>query len=143
MINSARKYARLNGSGAPSLIKPKRIVKQMFEIKEKQFLMFFQDQSIVTQSSYQVDKNGLPILYMRDQKTKLWKKFEENFPNGMKKTSFMDRLANCSNIKYQDDMGGLCLTCNEYGYTPFESLIAIVYNTFLQKDQLVSKVFDK
>jgi hypothetical protein len=110
----------------------------MSEIKEKQFLMFFQDRSIVTQSSYQVDKNGLPILYMRDQKIKLWKKFEETFPNGMKKTSFLGRLANCNNIKYRDDMGGLCLTCNEYGYTPFESLIAIAHNTFLQKDQLVS-----
>ncbi|GBC15681.2 hypothetical protein GLOIN_2v1767205 [Rhizophagus irregularis DAOM 181602=DAOM 197198] len=81
IINSARKYARLNGPGAPSLIKPKRTVKQMSEIKEKQFLMFFQDRSIVTQSSYQVDKNGSPILYMRDQKIKLWKKFEETFPN--------------------------------------------------------------
>ena len=29
----------------------------MSEVKEKEFLMFFQDQSIVTQSSYQVDKN--------------------------------------------------------------------------------------
>ncbi|GET51064.1 hypothetical protein GLOIN_2v1767205 [Rhizophagus irregularis DAOM 181602=DAOM 197198] len=135
-INSARKHARLNGPGAPSLIKPRRIVKQMSEIKEKQFLIFFQDRSIVAQSSYKVDKNGLPILYMRDQKTKLWKKFEETFPNGMKKTSFMGRLANCSNIKYRDDMGGLCLTCNEYGYTPFESLIAIARNTFSQKDQL-------
>ncbi len=113
----------------------------MSEVKEKQFLMFFQDRSIVTQSSYQVDKNGLPILYMRDQKSKLWKKFEETFPNGMKKTSFMGRLANCNNIKYRDDMGGLCLTCNDYGYAPFESLIAIAHNTFLQKDQLVSKKY--
>jgi hypothetical protein len=134
----ARKHARLNGPGAPSLIKPKRTIKQMSEIKEKQFLMFFQDRSIVTQSSYQVDKNGSPILYMRDQKIKLWKKFEETFPNGMKKTSFMGRLANCNNIKYRDDMGGLCLICNEYGYIPFESLIAIARNTFLQKEQLVS-----
>uniref|UniRef100_U9TU29 Uncharacterized protein n=1 Tax=Rhizophagus irregularis (strain DAOM 181602 / DAOM 197198 / MUCL 43194) TaxID=747089 RepID=U9TU29_RHIID len=83
-----------------------------------------------------VDKNGSPILYMRDQKIKLWKKFEETFPNGMKKTSFLGRLANCNNIKYRNDMGGLCLTCNEYGYTPFESLIAIAHNTFSQKDQL-------
>jgi len=116
----------------------------MSEIKERQFLIFFQDRSVVAQSSYQVDKNGSPILYMRDQKIKLWKKFEETFPNGMKKTSFMGRLANCSNIKYRDDMGGLCLTCNEYGYTPFESLTAIARNTFLQKEQLVSGIyFDK
>ncbi|CAB5190547.1 unnamed protein product [Rhizophagus irregularis] len=89
IINSARKHARFNGPGAPSLIKPKRIVKWMSEIKERQFLIFFQDRSVVAQSSYQVDKNGSPILYMRDQKIKLWKKFEETFPNGMKKTSFM------------------------------------------------------
>ncbi|GET04425.1 hypothetical protein GLOIN_2v1767205 [Rhizophagus clarus] len=54
----------------------------------------------------------------------------------MKKTSFMGRLANCSNIKYWDDMDGLCLTYNDYGYTSFESLIAIAHNTFWQKDQL-------
>jgi hypothetical protein len=34
-------------------------------------------------------------------------------------------------------MGGLCLTCNDYGYTPFDSLTAIAHNTFSQKDQLV------
>ncbi|RIA96800.1 hypothetical protein C1645_753999 [Glomus cerebriforme] len=38
----------------------------------------------------------------------------------------MGRLANCSNIKYWDDMGGLCLTCSKYGYTPFESLTAFI-----------------
>ena len=127
--------------GALSLIKLKKTVKQMSEVKEKQFLIFFQDQSIVIQSSYRVDKNGLPILYMHDQKIKLWKKFEETFPNGMKKTSFMSRLANCNNIKYRDDLSRLYLTCNDYGYTPFESLIAIAHNTFLQKDQLVSKKY--
>ncbi len=57
--------------GALSLIKLKKTVKQMSEVKEKQFLIFFQDQSIVIQSSYRVDKNGLPILYMHDQKIKL------------------------------------------------------------------------
>ncbi|PKY34156.1 hypothetical protein RhiirB3_453599 [Rhizophagus irregularis] len=101
IVNFARKHARLYGPGVPTLVKTKRTVK-------------------LTQSSYRVDKNGLPILYMRDQKIKLWKKFEETFPNGMKKTSFMGRLANCSNIKYRDDIGGLCLTCNDYGYIPFE-----------------------
>ncbi|CAB5374443.1 unnamed protein product [Rhizophagus irregularis] len=112
IINSARKHARLNGPGAPSLIKPKKFVKRMSEIKERQFLVFFQDRSVVAQSSYQ--------------------------------TSFMGRLANCSNIKYRDAMGGLCLTCNEYSYTPFESLTAIARNTFLQKEQLVSGIyFDK
>ncbi len=58
----------------------------------------------------------------------------------MKKTSFMSRLANCNNIKYRDDLSRLYLTCNDYGYTLFESLTAIAHNTFLQKDQLVSEI---
>ncbi len=57
----------------------------------------------------------------------------------MKKTSFMGWLINCSNIKYQDDISELCLTCNEYDYILFESLIAITCNTFSQKEKLISK----
>jgi hypothetical protein len=53
----------------------------------------------------------------------------------------MGQLANCSNIKYQDDISGFCLTCNEYSYTPFKSLTAIARNTFLQKEQLVSEIY--
>ena len=57
----------------------------------------------------------------------------------MKKISFMGWLANCSNIKYRDDMSELYLTCNDYGYSLFKSLTAIAHNTFSQKDQLVNK----
>jgi len=71
----------------------------MSEIKEKQFLAFFQDKNNVAQSSYQVDaKTGIPILYMQNQKESLWTKFNETYPNGMRRTSFMTRLANCSHI---------------------------------------------
>ena len=44
----------------------------MSEIKEKQFVEFFQDKSNISQSSYKVDpKTNLPIVYMRDQKQAL------------------------------------------------------------------------
>ncbi|PKC08808.1 hypothetical protein RhiirA5_399080 [Rhizophagus irregularis] len=96
-INSARKYARLNSPGAIAI-----------------------DKSNVTMSSYKVDsKTNLPILYLQDQKEALWTKFEEIYPNGMKKTSFIARLADCSHIKYQEDMGELCLICNDYGFEAF------------------------
>ena len=73
----------------------------MSEIKEKEFEIFFQDKSNVTMSSYKVDsRTNLPILYLQDQKKALWTKFEETYPNGMKKTSFMARLADCSHFKY-------------------------------------------
>jgi hypothetical protein len=54
-INKARKYARLNGPGAPPLQKTKRTVQRLTNIQEEQFLLFFQDRENVTMSSYKVD----------------------------------------------------------------------------------------
>ena len=114
----------------------------MSEIKEREFELFFQDKSNVTMSSYKVDpKTNLPILYLQDQKTALWTKFEETYPNGMKKTSFMARLADCKHLKYREDLGGLCLICNDYGFEAFQNLIAIARSTFNDKKVLVSYYF--
>ena len=90
-------------------------------------------------SSYKVDpKTGLPILYLRDQKCNLWEKFIETYPNGMKKTAFLARLNNCTNLKYREDLGGLCQTCNDYGFETFESLAALIHNSFEDKITVVS-----
>lgn len=75
---------------------------------------------------------------MKDQKLALWSKFEETYPNGMRKTAFMTRLANCTHIRYRSDLGGLCITCNDYGYDVFEDLLILAKQTFLQKELLVS-----
>ena len=110
----------------------------MAKIKEAQFLTFFQDKNNITQSSYQVDaKTGVPILYMQDQKEALWTKFNEQYPDGMQRTSFMTRLANCSHIQYREDLGGICIICNEYGYEVFENLLVLVHQIFT-KETLVS-----
>src|SRR6266498_40850 len=90
-------------------------------------------------SSYKVDpKTGLPILYLRDQKCDLWKKFIETYPNGMKKTAFLARLNNCTNLKYREDLGGLCQTCNDYGYKTFKNLENLIHNNFEIKNTMVS-----
>ncbi|PKY13181.1 hypothetical protein RhiirB3_465254 [Rhizophagus irregularis] len=143
-INLACKHARINGPGAPAIVKPKRKICRMSEIKEREFQLFFQDKSNVTMSSYKVDpKTNLPILYLQDQKKALWTKFEEIYPNGMKKTSFMARLADCSHLKYREDLGGLCLICNDYGFEAFQNLIAIARSTFNDKkvlDGVISRI---
>ena len=98
----------------------------MLEVKEKQFELFFTDKANVNMSSYKVDaKTQLPVLYLKDQKNALWEKFSAIYPDGMKRTSFMARLQN-SHFKYREDLGGLCLTCNDYGYQPLENLIELV-----------------
>ncbi|RIA84663.1 hypothetical protein C1645_831919, partial [Glomus cerebriforme] len=111
-INSACKYARLNGPGVMAIVKLKRKIHHMSEIKEREFELFFQD------------------------KKALWTKFEETYPNEMKKTSFMIRLADCSHIKYWEDLGGLCLICNDYRFEAFQDLIAIARSTFNDKKRL-------
>jgi hypothetical protein len=55
-------------------------------------------------SSYKVDNESqLPILYLQDQKSALWKKYSEMYPNGMSRISFMLRLQN-GRYKYRDDL---------------------------------------
>ncbi|RGB23381.1 hypothetical protein C1646_774582 [Rhizophagus diaphanus] len=50
----------------------------------------------------------------------------------MKSTSFMVHLQN-SQFKYQEDLRGLCLTCNDYEYQPIENLIELVNMNFSDK----------
>ena len=89
-------------------------------------------------SSYAVDKKmGLPLLYLKDNKQTLWEKFEATYPDGIKRTSFMARLANGRYV-YRQDLGGLCGICNDYGYEVFDSLIELVETNITQKVQKVS-----
>ncbi|RHZ88284.1 hypothetical protein Glove_24g22 [Diversispora epigaea] len=64
-----------------------------FVIEEQQFLWFFKIVLIFHK-----------VLIKLIQK----KKFEEMYPNGMKRTSFMTRLTNATYLKYRDDLGALC-----------------------------------
>lgn len=133
LITSARKFGRLNGPGGIALSKPIFKKKQMTEDKEKQFEAFFADKANVNMSSYKVDpRTNMPILYLTDQKSELWKKFSEQYPHGMKKTSFMTRLAD-GPFKYREDLGGLCSICNTYGYQVFEDMMTLVKSDIIDK----------
>ncbi|CAB4432326.1 unnamed protein product [Rhizophagus irregularis] len=97
----------------------------MSEVKEKEFQLFFADKANVNMSSYKMDvKTQLLVLYLKDQKSALWEKFSATYPDGMKRTSFMFCLQN-SRFKYREDLEELCITCNDYGYQPFENLIEL------------------
>ncbi|RHZ51364.1 hypothetical protein Glove_479g10 [Diversispora epigaea] len=122
-----------NGPGCKSIEKPIIIRKKIAEIKEREFELFFADKENINISSYHIDKKTqLPILYLKDQKSALWEKFSMKHPDEMKRTSFMARLQN-GQFKYRDDLGGLCLICNNYAYQPFENLIELVSNNVTDK----------
>ncbi|CAG8531406.1 10493_t:CDS:2, partial [Diversispora eburnea] len=99
LMNAARKYSRTNGPG-------------------------YKDN--VSMSSYKVhSKTNLSILYLKDNKEALWKKYEVTYPDGIKQTSFMAQLENGQYI-YRNDLGGLCSICNEYFYEVFDTLISLI-----------------
>ena len=92
------------------------------EVKDKEFEAFFSDKNNITMSSYHVDSNtNLPLLCLKDNKQALWQKFHATFPDGIKRTSFMARLAG-GHYVYRQDLGGLCNICNEYCYEIFDNL---------------------
>ena len=116
----------MNGPGCLPITRPIITRTKMSVVKNQHFEKFFSDRENVAMSSYKVDsKTNLPILYLKDQKEALWHKFSEIYPDGMKRTSFMARLAN-GPFKYREDLGGLCIICSEYGYQIFENLCALV-----------------
>ena len=93
---------------------------------KSQFETFFSDKANVTMSSYKIDpKTELPLLYLQDQKSSLWKRFSETYPNGMGRTTFMVKLQE-GPFKYRNDLGGLCSICAEYGYNVFSNIIKII-----------------
>ncbi|RGB22570.1 hypothetical protein C1646_775865 [Rhizophagus diaphanus] len=92
-VNIVRKHLRINGPGCSALEKPVIVYSKMSEVKEKEFQLFFADKANVNMSFYKMDaKIQLSVLYLKDQKSALWKKFSATYPDGMKHTSFMSRL---------------------------------------------------
>jgi len=44
-------------------------------------------------SSYKTDaKTGQPVVYLKNTKNVLWKKFKDSFSNGIKRTTFYTQL---------------------------------------------------
>ena len=93
---------------------------------EDQFEWFMSSKENVNLSSYKVDtKTGLPLKYLSGQKEALWEKFHKLYPEGMKRTAFLKRLWNGPFV-YQEDLGGLCSTCNPYRYDVFKELANLI-----------------
>ncbi|CAB4375625.1 unnamed protein product [Rhizophagus irregularis] len=119
-ILESRIHARTSiGYGAPTLVKPiihrQRFTPEMLE----QIDRFLNDKEFVNMSLYKTDtKTGKPIKYLQDTKKALWQRFSEEYPNGMRHTSFMTCLEGGQYV-YRENLGGLCSTCNDCGYMVF------------------------
>lgn len=115
-------HARVNGYGCPPLFKPPMRRHIITNEQEEQFEAFMADKANVNISSYKIhNKTGLPLLYLNNHKEALWQKFHVQYPNGIGRTTFFNKLHNGPFV-YREDLGGLCLTCNQYGFEMFHEL---------------------
>ncbi len=105
-----------------------------------QFEQFFTNKEIVNMSSYKTDTStGQPVLYLQDHKKALWERFSEQYPNGMRRTSFMTKLKG-GRFVYQENLGGLCSTCNENGYLVFGDINTLIAAHITDESTRVSKI---
>ncbi|RHZ51762.1 hypothetical protein Glove_470g6 [Diversispora epigaea] len=125
-ILESRKHARNEDYGAPILVKPV-INKQRFTPEMlKQIENFLNDKEFVNMSSYKTNiKTGKPILYLQDTKKALWERFSEEYPNGIRRTSFMTCLEGGQYV-YRENLGGLCSMCNNCGYMVFGDIEVMI-----------------
>ncbi|RHZ63157.1 hypothetical protein Glove_332g31 [Diversispora epigaea] len=105
-IAKARIYCNINRPGCSMLNRPIITRTRITEEMEDQFKKFFSDKNIMNLNSYRVDKNGLPLKYLKDKKETLWKKYSELYPNGIKRTTFLTKLQKNPYL-YKDNLGGL------------------------------------
>ncbi|CAG8828931.1 5048_t:CDS:2, partial [Gigaspora margarita] len=70
-ISKARAYCNINGPGCLMHDKPTITRVRISKENKRQFENFFFDKNKVNLSSYKVNKYGLPLKYLKDQKEKL------------------------------------------------------------------------
>jgi hypothetical protein len=101
---------------------------------------FLNDKEFVNMSSYKTDaKTGKPIKYLQDTKKALWERFAEEYPNGMRRTSFMTCLEGGQYV-YRENLGSLCSTCNDCGYMVFGD-IGVMISAHVTDESLKVKVY--
>ncbi|CAG8580627.1 2390_t:CDS:2, partial [Cetraspora pellucida] len=111
-ISESRKHAILNGCGASPLEKPV-IHRMRFTLEQiDQFDQFFTRKDIV-----------------------------KEYPNGMCRTSFMTCLQG-SRFVYQDNLGGLCSECNEYGYGVFAEVETLLI-THIKEEKIQARSIER
>ena len=106
--------------------KPTITVDRLGKEKKDQLDRFFSDKANVIMSSYKTDTaTQEPVHYLKNTKSELWEKFQENYPDGVKRTTFYKYLQGNKYI-YRENLGGLCSICNIYGYETFDELTKFI-----------------
>ncbi|EXX69092.1 hypothetical protein RirG_099080 [Rhizophagus irregularis DAOM 197198w] len=122
-IRYAQNHAHVHGAGGQVWDKPVITREKLSTEMQEQLQAFLMDKANVVMTN----------------KTALWKKYHEQYPDGVQRTTFFTKLEGNKYI-YRENLGGLCLTCQKYGYEIFSDLIEYinkyVTQSFIQKQLL-------
>ncbi|CAG8693414.1 uncharacterized protein OCT59_018639 [Rhizophagus irregularis] len=90
-INEAHKYTKIYGPDAECVEKPIFTQTTISCEKLDQLQQFLNDKNNVIISSYKTETktDGLPVKYLKYTKESLWEKFSYQFPDDVKRTSFI------------------------------------------------------
>ncbi|GES86464.1 hypothetical protein GLOIN_2v1767687 [Rhizophagus clarus] len=138
----ARNHAHIYGAGGQVWDKPIITREKLSVEKQEQLQAFLMDKANVVMSSYKTDAaTSEPVHYLKQTKIALWKKYHEQYPDGIQRTSFFTKLEGNRYI-YRENLGGLCLTCQKYGYEIFSDLIEYINKYITQsliQKQLITR----
>ncbi|RIB20242.1 hypothetical protein C2G38_2304623 [Gigaspora rosea] len=127
-ILAAKKHAYTCGPGGQIKNKPAITYEKMSPEKQEQIQQFLTNKANVIMSSYKTDSvTDEPVYYLKDSKNVLWERFREEYPDGMRRTSFYAHLQGNQYI-YRENLGGLCQTCSKYGYDTFDEINEFIHN---------------
>ncbi|PKB93861.1 hypothetical protein RhiirA5_440143, partial [Rhizophagus irregularis] len=140
-IRYARNHALIHGAGGQVWNKPVITREKLSTEMQEQLQAFLMDKAHVVMSSYKTDAaTNEPVHYLKQTKTALWKKYHEQYPDGIQRTTFFTKLEGNKYI-YRENLGGLCLTCQKYGYEIFSDLIEYINKyitqSYIQKQLIV------
>ncbi|RGB30917.1 hypothetical protein C1646_764737 [Rhizophagus diaphanus] len=125
-IRYARNHTLIHGAGNQVWNKPVITCEKLSTEMQEQLQVFLIDKVHVVMSSYKTDAaTNEPVHYLKQTKTALWKKYHEQYLDRIQRTTFFTKLEGNKYI-YRENLGGLCLTCQKYGYEIFSDLIEYI-----------------
>ncbi|RIB12699.1 hypothetical protein C2G38_2144933 [Gigaspora rosea] len=127
-ILATKKHSHTCGPGGQIKNKPAITYEKISPEKQEQIQQFLTNKANVIMSSYKTDSvTDEPVYYLKDSKNVLWERFREEYPDGMRRTSFYAHLQENQYI-YHENLGGLCQTCSKYGYDTFDKINELIHS---------------
>src|SRR3989338_2031141 len=147
VIKEARLHAMIYGPGSRALVISGRTRRKIQQTVLDELSVWVESSADVRSSSCRSVKDSKtvelkPVLYLLSTKNALWKRYKTAYPNGVKKSFFLEHI---DSQKYQrlSLLGGLCSVCDGSGYTVYRVLKREIGNNIFRLSIAEQKIKEK